>query len=186
MPITTILKNINWVATLPAGVVLLIIDIVSLWVISEKRGEQGWAVLIPFYRDYVFSKVAKVPKTGKRIITSKILIMLFAPALILCFVAIFVGGRKYWNEETGMMSYQPNYPAWAIIMSILLAVAIIVMCILIIIWYLKIYFRFIVINRAPGWMILVLIFLRPIALLYFAFMRGTGADPFPPQIHDDI
>lgn len=35
-----------------------ILMIVALWRIYEKAGEQGWASLIPFYRDYVLYKVS--------------------------------------------------------------------------------------------------------------------------------
>ena len=165
---------------------MTILCIICLWAIFEKRGEEGWTALIPFYRDYVFGKVSKEPKTGKRLMIFKLLSVFVAIGAVIAFFVIFVGGVRYWDDNTGMMSYQPNYPAVAIITAIVLALALIVITVLILIWQIKLYYRFTVVNRAPGWITLVFIFLLPLALVYFAFVRGTDLDPFPPQIHNDI
>ena len=185
MSLSSLLTNAKLTITLPAGG-MTILCIICLWAIFEKRGEEGWTALIPFYRDYVFGKVSKEPKTGKRLMIFKLLSVFVAIGAVIAFFVIFVGGVRYWDDNTGMMSYQPNYPAVAIITAIVLALALIVITVLILIWQIKLYYRFTVVNRAPGWITLVFIFLLPLALVYFAFVRGTDLDPFPPQIHNDI
>jgi len=43
------------------SILFLILSMAGLWVIFEKAGQKGWAVLIPFYNLYIWLKVIKKP-----------------------------------------------------------------------------------------------------------------------------
>jgi hypothetical protein len=41
--------------------VACIVQIVSLWIVYEKAGEPGWAILIPFYNMWVLAEIGNMP-----------------------------------------------------------------------------------------------------------------------------
>jgi len=44
------------------SIILCILDVVGLWLVFKKAGREGWASLIPFYRDYKLMELAGATK----------------------------------------------------------------------------------------------------------------------------
>ena len=60
------------------GIIVGIIQIISLWKIFEKAGEQGWKAIIPIYNLYILLKIVGKPGWW--------LILFFIPLVNLVFV----------------------------------------------------------------------------------------------------
>lgn len=60
------------------GIIVGIIQIISLWKLFEKAGEQGWKSIIPIYNIYILLKIVGKPAWW--------LILFFIPLVNLVFV----------------------------------------------------------------------------------------------------
>lgn len=83
------------------GLLLVALMIVSFWIIFNKAGQPGWAVLIPFYNIYVMLLIAKKPWWW-------LLLILFVPIaniifLIMMYHAISLNFGKGAGFTVGMI-----------------------------------------------------------------------------------
>ncbi len=63
-PVIRILRGIpGWVYA-AMGITLLglaVLNMISMWIVYEKSGEDGWAIFVPFYNMWVFARVGNLP-----------------------------------------------------------------------------------------------------------------------------
>ena len=164
--------------------VMFILNIIFLWKIFEMRGQGGWKALIPFYSDYTFGVVAKEKKLGKKLVLAEVLSIVSGLALGVFLLVMLSATRRMYDPISGDFSRRESAPVWLTVVVIALSVLLVWMIVSMIVWRIKLYHRFVLLNRAPGWMTLIFVFIPTLALGYFAFIRGTNNDPFPPTLHN--
>ena len=163
--------------------VILVLSVICLWKIFEARGQGGWKALIPFYSDYVFGVISKERKLGKKVMLAEIFSILAAVALVAMCLILLTFSRREYDPVSGDFVHKQSPPSYLTILTIVTAIVLVWLLISMVVWKIKLYHRFVLLNHAPGWMTLIFVFIPVLALGYFAFLRGTNNDPFPPAPH---
>lgn len=92
-------------------VIILVLIHFGLWKMFEKAGRSGWEALIPFYREYVITKLIGRPAWWLFLLIIPIFNIFIAISLYLDFVKSFMK-RRFWEHAAAVLVPFVVFPLW--------------------------------------------------------------------------